>query len=102
MRLYSRFDNGVPAGGRIEVVRLLGILGICLIVIACINFINLSTARAQKRSREVGVRKVTGAHRYSLVVQFLCESVLITALAGILSVVLVMFFLPAFSTLVEQ
>lgn len=102
MRLYSRFDNGVPAGGRIEVVRLLGILGICLIVIACINFINLSTARAQKRSREVGVRKVTGAHRYSLVVQFLCESVLITALAGILSVVLVMFFLPAFSNLVEQ
>lgn len=102
MRLYSRFDNGMPAGGRIEVVQLLGILGICLVAIACINFINLSTARAQKRSREVGVRKVTGAHRYSLVVQFLCESVLITVLAGILAVVLVMFFLPAFSGLVEQ
>jgi putative ABC transport system permease protein len=102
MRLYSRFDNGVPAGGRIEVVRLLGILGICLIVIACINFINLSTARAQKRSREVGVRKVTGAHRYSLVVQFLCESILITALAGILAVVFVMLLLPAFGALVEQ
>lgn len=102
MRLYSRFENGVPAGGRIEVVRLLGILGICLVVIACINFINLSTARAQKRSREVGVRKVTGAHRYSLVVQFLCESVLITVLAGILAVVLVLFLLPAFGSLVEQ
>jgi ABC-type antimicrobial peptide transport system permease subunit len=102
LRLYSRFDNGIPAGGRIEVVRLLGILGICLVAIACINFINLSTARAQKRSKEVGIRKVTGAYRYSLVVQFLCESILITAMAGILAVVLVMLFLPAFGNLVEQ
>jgi putative ABC transport system permease protein len=71
MRLYSRFENGIQAGGRIEIIRLLGILGICLLAIACINFINLSTARAQRRAKEVAVRKVTGAFRNSLIGQFL-------------------------------
>jgi ABC-type antimicrobial peptide transport system permease subunit len=100
--LYSRFENGVPAGGRIEIVRMLGILGCCLIMIACINFINLSTARAQRRSKEVAVRKVAGAYRRSLVLQFLCESVLISLCAGLISFFAVYLSLPFFNTLVQQ
>ncbi len=100
--LYSRFENGVPVGGRIEIVRMLGILGICLIIIACINFINLSTARAQRRSKEVAVRKVSGAYRRSLVMQFLCESVLITFGAGLISLLVVFLALPFFNSLVQQ
>ncbi len=102
MHLYSRFENGVAVGGRIEIMRMLGILGICLVVIACINFINLSTARAARRSKEVAVRKVTGAFRYSLVVQFLCESVLVAFGAGVISLLAVYLALPFFNTLVQQ
>lgn len=102
MHLYSRFENGVPVGGRIEIMRMLGILGVCLVVIACINFINLSTARAARRSKEVAVRKVTGAFRYSLVIQFLCESVLVAFGAGVLSLLAVYLALPFFNTLVQQ
>lgn len=102
MRLYSRFENGVPAGGRIEIVRMLGILGICLLAIACINFINLSTARAQRRSKEVAVRKVSGAFKNSLVGQFLCESILIAAGAGVLSLIAILLLLPFFSGLIGQ
>lgn len=103
MRLYSEFENGVPSGGgRIEIVRMLGILGACLIAIACINFVNLSTARAQKRSKEVGIRKVTGAYRLSLIMQFLCESFLIALGAGIISILIVYLALPWFSTLIQH
>ena len=101
MRLYSRFENGVPDGGRIEVVRLLAMLGICLLAIACINFINLSTARAQRRSKEVAVRKVTGALRNSLIAQFLCESLLLAFGAGVLSLVAVYMGLPYFNQLIS-
>ncbi|MDZ7648673.1 MAG: FtsX-like permease family protein [Cytophagales bacterium] len=100
MRLYSRFENGVAVGGRIEVIRMLGILGICLLVIACINFINLSTARAQRRSKEVAVRKVTGAFRATLIVQFLCEAILMAVSAGVISLVLVYLMLPFFNVLI--
>ncbi|MEO0554862.1 MAG: ABC transporter permease [Bacteroidota bacterium] len=102
MRLYSRFENGVPAGGRIEVIRMLIILGICLVVIACINFINLSTARAQRRAKEVAVRKVTGAFRYTLILQFLCESLLITFLAAFISIAVALITLPFFNQLIGQ
>lgn len=101
-RLYSRFENGIPAGGRIEIIRMLAALGACLIIIACINFVNLSTARAQRRAKEVAVRKVTGAQRHSLVMQFLCESVLISLGAGILSLFAIYLLLPFFNVLVEQ
>lgn len=101
MRLYSRFENGVQSGGRIEIVRLLGILGLCLLTIACINFINLSTARAQRRSKEVAVRKVTGAFRNSLVGQFLCESLLLSFGAGVLSLIAVYLGLPFFNNLID-
>ena len=102
LHLYAGFENGVPSGGRIEIVRMLGILGIFLLAIACINFINLSTARAQKRAREIAVRKVTGARRISLVIQFLCESVIIAFMAGILSLIIVYVSLPYFNDLVKQ
>jgi ABC-type antimicrobial peptide transport system permease subunit len=101
MRLYSKFENGVQSGGRIEIIRLLGILGLCLLTIACINFINLSTARAQRRSKEVAVRKVTGAFRNSLIGQFLCESLLLSFGAGVLSLVVVYIGLPFFSALIN-
>lgn len=100
--LYTDFVNGVPAGGRIEVVRVLIALSICLVAIACINFINLSTARAQSRAKEVAVRKMTGAGRRSLVIQFLCESVIIAWAAGILSLAAAYFALPYFNVLVQQ
>ena len=102
MRLYSRFENGVAAGGRIEIIRMLGILGVCLIAIACINFINLSTARAQRRSKEVAIRKVAGAFKYSLILQFLCESFLLAFMAGVLSLLAVHLALPSFNNLVRQ
>lgn len=100
--LYSRFENGVPAGGRIEIVQMIGLLAVILVLIACINFINLSTARASRRTKEVAVRKVTGAFRAALVFQFLCESILVASLAGIISLGAVYFLLPAFNALIQQ
>lgn len=100
--LYSRFENGVPSGGRIDVVRMLAILGMCVIIIACINFINLSTARAQRRCKEVAVRKVTGAMRISLIGQFLSESILLAVVAGLFSVGACYLLLPSFNSLVEK
>lgn len=102
MRLYARFENGVPAGGRIEIMRLLAVLGIFLIAIACINFINLCTARAQRRAKEVAIRKITGAFRMSLIIQFLCESVLMVVIAGATSLAASYYLLPMFSTMVSQ
>jgi putative ABC transport system permease protein len=102
MRLYSRFENGVPAGGRIEVIRMLGILGVGLLAIACSNFINLSTARAQRRSKEVAVRKVTGAVRYALVTQFLFEAILMAVGAGALSLIIAYLLLPFFNATIGQ
>lgn len=101
MRLYSKFENGGPSGGRIEAVRLIAILAICLLAIACINFINLSTARAQRRSKEVAVRKVTGAFRNSLIGQFLAESLLLSIGAGMLSLAAVYIGLPAFNGIMQ-
>ncbi|MBL7859240.1 MAG: ABC transporter permease [Cyclobacteriaceae bacterium] len=102
MRLYSRFENGVVAGGRIEIIRMLTILGVCLVLIACINFINLSTARSQRRAKEVGVRKVIGAYRSSIILQFLCESVIITLGAGLIALIITYFTLPLFNMLIQQ
>ena len=100
--LYSHFENGQIVGGRIDVVRLLlGIAGIILLI-ACINFMNLSTAQSQKRAREVGVRKVIGASRLSLIAQFLSESVIVASIAGIFALILVTLCLPAFNQLTDK
>ncbi|MBD1423469.1 ABC transporter permease [Sphingobacterium chuzhouense] len=102
MHLYSHFKNGVPVGGKIEQVRLVGGIGLLILLIACINFMNLSTARSQKRSKEVAVRKVVGAPKKTLVSQFLFESILLAFLAGIIAIVLTIFFLPLFNTLLDK
>jgi len=75
-RLYSDFENGKNTGGFIKYVRMFGILGLIVLLIACINFMNLSTARSEKRAKEVGVRKAVGSGRKQLINQFLNESVL--------------------------
>jgi ABC-type antimicrobial peptide transport system permease subunit len=101
-RLYSNFENGKQAGGRIGIVRLLLLIGGLILLIACINFMNLSTAQSQKRAREVGVRKVMGARRWTLISQFLSESILIASIAGIFALLLVQLSLPAYNQLVEK
>lgn len=101
-RLYSRFENGKVAGGRIETVRLLLIIAGLILLIACINFMNLSTAQSEKRAKEVGLRKTIGASRFTLVKQFLSESLLISFLAGIIALILVELCLPAFNRITDK
>jgi len=101
--LYDDFDNGKPTGGgQIEYVRLFSIIAWIILFIACINFMNLSTARSEKRAREVGVRKVLGAGKRRLVIQFIGEALLMSAIAAIAAVIMVALFLPAFNTLVQK
>jgi putative ABC transport system permease protein len=100
--LYSQFENGKIAGGRIETVRLFGIIAAFILLIACINFMNLSTARSEKRAKEVGIRKVAGANKAFLVGQFLGESVLIAIIAGVIALILVQLCLPKFNPLVNE
>ena len=99
--LYTDFKNGYPSGGLIDYIRLFSIVGVLVLLIACINFMNLSTARSEKRAREVGVRKVMGSSRAGLIGQFLIESVIITFISFVLSLVLVQLVLPAFNALVK-
>lgn len=102
-RLYSSFENGVENGnGRIQYVRLFGVIAGFILLIACINFMNLSTARSEKRAKEVGIRKVVGARKGALVGQFIGESVLLSCLAAIIAVAIVLLVLPAFNRLVGE
>lgn len=95
--LYSRFENGKLVGGMIETVRLVSIIAALILLIACINFMNLSTARSEKRAKEVGVRKVIGADKLGLITQFLCESVLTAFVACVFALILVQVTLPFFN-----
>ncbi|MDP4130307.1 MAG: ABC transporter permease [Bacteroidota bacterium] len=97
--LYTEFRDGAFAGGLVDYVRLFSIVGALVLLIACINFMNLSTARSEKRAREVGVRKVMGSGRGGLIVQFLAEAVILTSLAFLLAVVLLQLVLPGFNAL---
>ncbi|WP_337043935.1 ABC transporter permease [Emticicia sp. 17c] len=97
--LYSKPENGQLVEGRIVTVRLFGLIAIFILLIAAVNFINLSTARSEKRAKEVGVRKVAGAQKISLVLQFIGESVLLTFFAGIIALLLVGLSLPFFNQL---
>ncbi len=98
-RLLAGFKNGKASEGLIQYVRMFGIIGILVLVIACINFVNLSTARAEKRAREVGVRKSIGSSRTDLIFQFLSESLLITFIAFAVSIAIAQLVLPAFNTI---
>lgn len=100
--LYSNFENGKVAGGRIAIVRLFGIIAAFILLVACINFMNLSTARSEKRAKEVGIRKTAGANKGLLVGQFIGESILIAFIAGLIALIMVFASLPGFNTLIGK
>ena len=95
--LYNEFRNGVNTGGAIQYVWMFGLIGIFVLLLACINFMNLSTARSEKRAKEVGIRKTVGSLRTQLIRQFFAESYLVALLAFVLSIVLVILLLPLFN-----
>jgi ABC-type antimicrobial peptide transport system permease subunit len=97
--LYSAFENGKPVEGRMIYVRIFTGVAIFILIIACINFMNLSTARSIKRAKEVGVRKVVGSSRFGLIYQFFGESILFSALSLLISVIVTQVLLPAFNNL---
>jgi putative ABC transport system permease protein len=97
--LYSEFKNGVNTGGAIQYVWLFAIIGLFVLLLACINFMNLSTARSEKRAREVGIRKAIGSLKHQLVKQFYCESLLIAFLSFVVSVTLLWIALSWFNTI---
>ncbi len=101
-KLYSDFENGKVVGGKIESVRQVLIIAVLILVIACINFMNMATAKSEGRAREVGIRKSVGSRRLQLVFQFLGESILVTSLAFLFSIVLVEMLLPSYNTLVSK
>ena len=100
--LYTQFENGIAAGGAIQTVRMFFIIAAFILLIACINFMNLSTARSEKRAKEVGIRKVAGAYKSLLILQFLGESLFISFISGVLALLAVQLSLPAFDMLVGK
>ena len=101
-RLQSEFKDGKNTGGMIEYVRLFSIIAIIILLIACVNFMNLSTARSEKRAREVGVRKTLGSGKRQLVFQFFSESIILASIAFVLSILAVYILLPFFNDLVDK
>jgi ABC-type antimicrobial peptide transport system permease subunit len=100
--LYSNYVNGKDTEGFLTYVRMFSIIGLLVLIIACINFINLTTARSEKRAKEVGVRKAIGSQRKDLVIQFLIEAFLLTTIAFVFAVSFALMSLPAFNTLTES
>ncbi|MGC1243526.1 MAG: ABC transporter permease [Chryseosolibacter sp.] len=101
-RLYSEFENGRSAGGLIEYVQMFSIIAAFILTIACINFMNLATARSERRAREVGIRKTVGSSRRELILQFLAESVLISLIAFLIALGIAEITLPFYNTIVEK
>ena len=97
--LYSKFENGINTGGRIEYVKIFSIIGIFILLLACINFMNLSTAQALRRGKEVGVRKTLGSSRKQLIIQFFTESFLMILFSFVIALVLAYLLLPGFNTI---
>jgi putative ABC transport system permease protein len=95
--LFGKYENGVQAGGRITYVKMFSIIAVLILLIACINFMNLSTAKASRRMKEIGVKKVMGASRGNLVAQYIGESMLMTFLSLILAIIFITFLLPVFN-----
>ncbi|MEM1135163.1 MAG: ABC transporter permease, partial [Bacteroidota bacterium] len=100
--LYGNFENGVQSGGRIEYIRLFSIIAIFILLIACINFMNLSTARASRRIKEVGVKKALGVQRKALIMQYLTESVMLSFIALFIAIVIVLILLPQFNLIMGK
>ena len=101
-RLRNKFEEGKQVGGRIQFVRMFGIIAWVILLIACINFMNLATARSEKRAREVGVRKVMGASKGLLIAQFIGEALFLSFLSLVLAVGIIALLLPLFNTLIEK
>jgi ABC-type antimicrobial peptide transport system permease subunit len=101
-RLYNEFKNGKVVGGRIQFIWLFSIIGAFVLLLACINFMNLSTARSEKRAKEVGIRKTVGSLRRQLIGQFLSESVLVSFMALLLCICIVQLLLPFFNGLSDK
>jgi putative ABC transport system permease protein len=99
--LYDDFVNGKSVGGKIDQLRIFLLLAFCILLIACVNFMNLSTARSERRAKEVGVRKAIGSTRKSLINQFFLESLLITFIATVLAFILIEVSLPYFNSLLD-
>jgi ABC-type antimicrobial peptide transport system permease subunit len=100
--LYGNFTNGKVDSANVNFVRMLALIAIFILFIACINYMNLSTARSIRRAREVGIRKVAGAGRGSLIGRFLGESLMIAFFAGIVALMLVALTLPWFDSLIDK
>ncbi len=100
--LYSNWDNGVINGGRIDYVNIMSVVAVFILIVACINFMNLATARSGRRSKEIGLRKVMGAHKKSISIQFYVEAFLLTSIAVVLAIGIVIVLLPYFNILVEK
>lgn len=100
--LRSNFENGIQTGGRINTVWLFGLIGVFVLLLACINFMNLSTARSEKRAKEVGVRKSLGSVRTQLLSQFLSESFLVVALSFLIAITFVLITIPVFNALADK
>ena len=101
-RLYSDIKNGKATGGRIQFIWLFSIIGFFVLMLACINFMNLSTARSEKRAKEVGIRKTVGSLRTQLIRQFLSESVFVAFVSFIFSILLVILLMPLFNRLADK
>src|SRR5262249_46306318 len=102
-RLYDNFDkNGNEISGRIRYVHLFSLIAWIILIIACINFMNLATARSEQRAREVGVRKVLGAGKSRLVTQFIGESLMMAFVSTLIAIGIIYFVLPSFNLLVEK
>jgi len=99
IHLYDQFENGKLAGGRIDQIKLYLLLAVCVLVVACINYMNLSTARSEKRAKEIGIRKTLGSSRLSLAWQFIAESLLLSFIALLASFILLETALPYFNNL---
>jgi len=100
--LYPEFKNGINTGGQIQYVWMFGIIGVFVLLLACINFMNLSTARSEKRAREVGIRKAMGSMRGHLINQFFSESLLVVFISFSFSLILVQFILPFFNEVTDK
>jgi len=100
--LYSEFKNGINTGGRIQFVWLFGVIGFFVLLLACINFMNLSTARSENRAKEVGIRKAIGSLRVQLIGQFLSESLLFSLFSFALALILVQLALPLFNEVADK
>ncbi|WP_321828404.1 ABC transporter permease [Maribacter dokdonensis] len=100
--LRSAFEGGKNIGGQITYVRLFSLIALIILLIACINFMNLATARSEKRANEVGVRKVLGSGRKGLISQFMAEAIITAGLSAVLSVLLLKFLVPQFNTMIGK